>query len=72
MVPKNFNDDVIACLIKALAEMLEWLQTEQDFFNVIITGEENCFFKYDLKPRGRLRNGTHHNLQDRTGNVSSI
>jgi hypothetical protein len=38
------NDDEIVHLIEVLAEMLEWLQTEQGFLNEIITGEENSFF----------------------------
>jgi hypothetical protein len=29
-----------------LAEMLEQLETEPDFRNLVITGDESCFFEY--------------------------
>jgi hypothetical protein len=47
------------------AEMLERPETEPDFLNRIITGYENVFSNMTLKPRGRVRIGTSHSLQDR-------
>jgi hypothetical protein len=65
MVLKNLNDDQKARRIEVSAEMLEQLETEPDFINRVITGAESWFFEYDLKPRGSMRNSTHHSFLDR-------
>jgi hypothetical protein len=47
LVPKNLDDDKKACRNEVLAEMLEQLETDPDFRDLVITGDESCFFKYD-------------------------
>jgi hypothetical protein len=45
--------------------MFERLENEQDCLNqMMISGDEN-FSDMTLKPRGRVRNGTFHNLHNR-------
>jgi hypothetical protein len=64
MVPKNLNDEK-ARRIEMSAKMLEQLVTEPDFLNRVITVKKIGFSNMTLKPRGRVRNGTQHNLHDR-------
>jgi hypothetical protein len=65
MVPKNLNDDQKGRRNAVSAKRLERLETEPDFHNRVTTDDESCFFENNLKPRGRVRNGTRHSLQER-------
>jgi hypothetical protein len=47
MVSKNLNDYQKARQNEVSAEMLERLETEPDFLNWVITGDESWFFEYD-------------------------
>jgi hypothetical protein len=47
------------------AEMLEWLETEPDFLNQVITEDESWFFKYDLETKRQSEEShTHYSLQE--------
>jgi hypothetical protein len=61
MVPKNL-DNQKAGQNEVSAEMLERLETDLDFLTRVM---KVGFPNMTLKPRGRVRNGTHHSLQDR-------
>jgi Skp family chaperone for outer membrane proteins len=50
-VPTNFNNDHKERQNEVSAEMLERLETEQDFLNQAITGDERRFFEYDPKTK---------------------
>jgi hypothetical protein len=47
MVPKSSSDDQKARRKEVSAEMLERPETEPDFLNWVITGDESWFFEYD-------------------------
>jgi hypothetical protein len=47
MVPKNSNSNQKARRNEVSAEMLQRLQTEPDFLNPVITGDESWLFEYD-------------------------
>jgi hypothetical protein len=47
MVPKIWNDDQKARRIEVSVEMLEQFETEPDFLNRVVTGDEIWFFEYD-------------------------
>jgi hypothetical protein len=44
MVPKNLNENLKVYQNHISAEKLEWLETEPDFLNWVITGDESWFF----------------------------
>lgn len=44
MVPKNVNDYQRGRRNEASPEMFKQLETEPDFLNRVITGDESCFF----------------------------
>jgi hypothetical protein len=44
MVLKNVNDDQKVRGKEVSAEMLEWLKTEPDFLNQVITDDKSWFF----------------------------
>jgi hypothetical protein len=64
MVPKKLNADEKARRNEASGEMLQWLETDPDFLNRVIRGDESRLFEYDLKPRDKARNDTRLTLQD--------
>jgi hypothetical protein len=45
MVPENLNDDQKARRNEVSAEMLQRLETEPDFLNGVITGDESWFLE---------------------------
>jgi hypothetical protein len=47
MVPKNLNDGQKGRRNEVSAEKLEQLESEPDFLNRVITGDESWFFEYD-------------------------
>jgi hypothetical protein len=59
--PKKLNDDQKARRNEVSAEMREWLETEPDFLNRVITGDESWFFEYD--PETRRRSEKRHTPQ---------
>jgi hypothetical protein len=44
MVPNILNDDQRGHRNEASAELFKPLETEPDFLNRVITGDESCFF----------------------------
>jgi hypothetical protein len=64
---KKLNDDQKVRRNEVSAEMLERLETEPDFLTRVITSVESWYFfsNMTLKPSGRARIDTRHDLQDR-------
>jgi hypothetical protein len=60
IVTKNFSAQK-ACWNKVLAEMLDWFKLNEIF----LIGTKVGFLNMTQKPKGRVRNGTCHSLQDR-------
>jgi hypothetical protein len=51
MVPENLNDDQKAHRNEVSAEMLQRLETEPDFVNGVVTGDESWFLEYGPETR---------------------